>query len=83
MELTVDEKTFYAVLERLRDVRKWATLTQADPWAFRQAMITVIAIDTTVALESGVEAKNLAGFDVEAGLRAEEFIKSLPEEAQG
>ena len=38
---TVSEKDFYLVLERLRDVRKWAVERDIDPWAFRQAMITV------------------------------------------
>ena len=77
---TVDEGNFYDVLKRLRDLRGWAVNNRADPWAFRQALITVMAIDTAVALDAGVEAEALANFDEAAELNAEEFIESIPEE---
>lgn len=79
---TVNEGNFYDVLERLRDVRRWATTNLCDPWAFRQALITVMSIDTTVALESGIDPRILKKFDMAAGFRAEEFLESIPEEAE-
>jgi len=81
-EPTVDEKHFYDALQRLRDVRKWATTTQGDPWAFRQALITVMSIDTTVALEAGIDPRELKKFDMAAGFRAEEFLESMSKEGR-
>ena len=77
----VNEETLHAVLAELRTLRLWAVVNRADPWAFRQAMITIMAIDTHVALERGIEVKTLAAFDVAAKEKAREFIKSIPEEA--
>lgn len=76
----VDERSLLHVLIRLRDVRREAVVNLADPWAFRQAMITVMAIDTACALEHGVETKTLARFDEDAELKAQEFLESIPEE---
>lgn len=76
----VDERTFYEVLQRLRDVRKWSTTTRGDPWAFRQALITVMSIDTTAALERGIDPRDLKKFDMAAKEKAREFIESLPKE---
>ena len=78
--IPVYERTLYHVLARLRDIRAEATLTLSDPWAFRQAMITVMAIDTAVALERGVRPQVLAGFDELAELKAQEFIDNHLEE---
>jgi len=61
-------------------VRREATLEGRDPWAFRQALITVLAIDTAVALESDVTPGSLRRFDMRAELKAREFIDSIPEE---
>lgn len=80
--IPVDEADFYKVLKRLRDVRAWAALAGSDPWAFRQALITVMAIDTAVALESEVTPESLAEFDMVARARAMQFIDSNPEEAR-
>ena len=76
---TVDERALYHVLARLRDLRREAVHTLADPWAFRQAMITVLAIDTAVALETGIEPDGLALFDARAQDKALEFIEEIPE----
>lgn len=78
----VDKRTFYEVLQRLRDVRKWATTNQGDPWAFRQAMIVVMAIDTNVALESGIDAEGLGEFDMVSRALAMKLLKSIPEEGR-
>ena len=77
----VNEETLHAVLAELRTLRLWAVVNRADPWAFRQAMITLMAIDTHVALERGVEVKTLRNFDVAAKEKAREFIESMPKEA--
>ena len=76
----VDVGTFYEVLTKLRDVRKWAVVNQGDPWAFRQAMITVMAIDTACALEADVDPRALEKFDMAAKEKAREFLESIPEE---
>ena len=78
----VDERTLLEVLKRLRDVRAWAAINKGDPWAFRQAMITVMAIDTDVALEGGVKNRDLNKFDMEAKVKAREFIESIPGEVR-
>lgn len=75
----VDERIFYEVLTKLRDVRKWAVVNKGDPWAFRQAMITVMSIDTTVALETGIDPRALEKFDLVAKEKAREFLESIPE----
>ena len=74
----VPEKDFYLVLERLRDVRKWAVERDIDPWAFRQAMITVLELDTVTGVERGVKPKKLDEFDAVARREAREFVRSLP-----
>ena len=74
----VPERDFYLVLERLRDVRKWATERDVNPWAFRQAMITVYELDTVAAVERGVKPEKLYEFDAEARKEAKEFIRELP-----
>ena len=74
----VPEMDFYLILERLRDVRKWATERDIDPWAFRQAMITVYELDTVAAVERGIKPEKLDEFDTEARKEAKEFIRELP-----
>ena len=74
----VSERDFYETLKLLRDVRAWAVRTDSDPWAFRQAMITVFEMDTTVALERGVKAWELKAFDAQAREEARKLIRRLP-----
>ena len=74
----VPEKDFYLVLERLRDVRKWAVERDIDPWAFRQAMITVLELDTVTGVERGVKPEKLDEFDAVTRREAREFVRSLP-----
>jgi len=76
----VNEKDLLHVLARLRDLRREAVVHRCDPWAFRQAMITVLAMDTECALERGVEPETLFKFDELAEEKAVEFIESIPEE---
>jgi len=74
---TVPEKDFYLILERLRDVRKWAGKEDLDPWAFRQAMITVLELDTVTATERGIKPEKLNEFDAVAMKEAREFVRRL------
>lgn len=76
----VDERTLLHVLARLRDLRREAVHNMADPWAFRQALITVLLIDTEVAIAQGVDPEALARFDVAADEKAQEFVDSMPKE---
>jgi len=76
----VDERALLHVLMRLRDIRREAVTALADPWAFRQAIITVLSIDTECALQAGVKAEALFDFDEAAEIKAAEFVESLPEE---
>lgn len=74
----VPDRCLYLLLARLRDVRNWAGESNVDPWAFRQAMITVLELDTWTALESGVKPDTLDEFDAEAKKQAREFVRRLP-----
>lgn len=78
--IPVDEADFYVVLEGLRNLRAEAALNDRDPWAFRQAMITVLTIDTHVALEADITPESIDVFDARARVKAREFIESIPEE---
>jgi hypothetical protein len=73
----VPKKDFYRVLKRLRDIRAWAIKRKIDPWAFRQALITVLELDTNGAIEHGVKAEKLETFDMVA---REEAVKWLVED---
>ena len=75
---TVPERDFYLVLEKLRDVRNLAVERDINPWAFRQAMITVLELDTVTAVERGVKPEKLDEFDAVAGEEAREFGRRLP-----
>ena len=75
---TVPERDFYLVLEKLRDVRNLAVERDINPWAFRQAMITVLELDTVTAVERGVKPEKLDEFDAVAGEEAREFVRRLP-----
>jgi len=60
---TVNVEDLEFVLKRLRDVRAWHVKRKGEPWAFRQALIIVMELDTIAALERGVKAEVLASFD--------------------
>jgi len=79
-QLPVDEADLYEILAGLRDVRREATLEGRDPWAFRQALITILAIDTACALEADITPGSILEFDARAHVKAQEFIDSIPEE---
>ena len=74
----IPERDFYETLKRLRDVREWAWRTKIDPFAFRQAIITVLELDTTSAIERGVNPEKLEAFDAQAREETRAFIGRLP-----
>ena len=76
----VNEKHLLKALKYLRDLRVWGVRRNIGPWAIRQALITVLAMDTEAALERGVEPETLFKFDELAEEKAVEFIESIPEE---
>lgn len=73
----VPERDFYESMKRLRDVRAWTVTADIDAWAFRQAMITVLEMDTAVALERGVAPGALEAFDEGARLEAQAMIRGF------
>ena len=64
MNSTVNGEDLLFVLKKLRDLRAWAVHTETDPWAFRQALVMVMELDTAAALERGVSIQELHGFDI-------------------
>ena len=74
----IPKRDFYRALKKLRDFRAWAVKKNIDPWAFRQAMITVFEMDTVVAIERGVNPEKLEAFDAQAREEARDFIGRLP-----
>jgi len=74
---TISTRDFQRVLVKLRDLRAWSVKRNIDPWAFRQALITVLELDTAVALERGVPRENLDKFDVGGREEAQKFVRGL------
>lgn len=72
----VSERELFLVLKRLRDVRAWAFKHKLDPWAFRQAMIIVLELDTVTAIEKGKTPEQLAEFDRVAREDAQKWLKN-------
>jgi len=79
----VDKKDLLRALKRLRNFRAWGVKRNVDPWAIRQALIMVLAMDSAAATDRGVNVENLCKFDMVARLKAQEFIDSIPEELRG
>jgi len=75
---TVSEKDLSKVLMRLRDIRAWAVRVDMDPWAFRQALLLVLHIDTACALERGVSREHLESFDSFVAREAQAWVQRLP-----
>jgi len=64
------------VLTRLRDLRLYTTRRHGDPWAFRQALLIALELDTASALETGHTPEQLAEFDVVARKDAREWLSN-------
>ena len=60
---TINKEELLEVLKRFRNMRARHVRRGGDPWAFRQALIMVLELDTVAALERGIEAETLASFD--------------------
>ena len=76
----VPEMDLMSALMMLRNFRAWGVLNKIDPWAIRQGLIMVLAMDTEAALERGVDPDTLFAFDEGAEAKAGEFIESIPQE---
>lgn len=75
---TVSMKDFRAALLQLKEARAWAVQWKIDAWAFRQALLTVVAFDTQAALDRGVTREALDTFDVVARREAQQFLEASP-----
>ncbi len=74
MALDVPREDLLRALMKLRNFRAWGVIENIDPWAIRQGLIMVLAMDTEAALERGVDPDTLFAFDEEAEAKAGEFI---------
>lgn len=63
-----------SLLEKMKEMRKWAIENNVDPFVFRQALITALTLDTFVALKSGVPLEKLMAFDRKVTLDIKNFI---------
>jgi len=72
----VEERELIEVLTRLRDLRAWALKRHCDPWAFRQALLITLELDTATALEQGHTPEQLAEFDAVARKDAREWLSN-------
>jgi len=61
---TVNEREVVEVLRRFKNERARHLKRKGDPWAFRQALLVVVELDTAAALERGVDIRVLNSFDV-------------------
>lgn len=71
----VSEMDLLEILVRLMDLRAWAEKRKKDPWAFRQAIILILELDTAAAKENGVKEAALEEFDRLARIYAKEFLE--------
>jgi len=76
----IPEEDLIRALLQLRTFRAWGVREDIDPWAIRQGLIMVLAMDTEAALERGVDPDILFAFDEGAEAKAGEFIASIPQE---
>lgn len=60
---TVREQDLLQVLKWFRDLRIRSIKKRIDPWAFRQAILLILQLDTRAALERGVTLEALQKFD--------------------
>ena len=72
---TISKKELLEALKRLRDVRAWHVKRKGDPWAFRQALVLVLELDTAAALQRGVTPRDLSFFDATVRADAQARIR--------
>jgi len=72
---TIDKKELLEVLGRLRDVRALHVRREGDPWAFRQALIIVLELDTAAAHQRGVTPRDLSRFDATVREGAQTWVR--------
>jgi len=71
---TVTTSQFLEAMKALREARARHVQRTGDPWAMRQALITVLELDTRAALDHGVSMKDLDRFDAGARKFALEWL---------
>ena len=74
---TISKKDLTEVLARLRDVRAWNVKRKGDPWAFRQALILVLELDTAAALQRGVTPRDLTFFDATVRKNVQTWVRGI------
>lgn len=62
------------VLSGIRELRKLAILKKIDPWAFRQALIMTLEMDTDAAMKRGIKKQELDIFDDRVRVDVEAYI---------
>ena len=72
---TVREEDLMPILTRLRDLRRYAVMHNIDPWAFRQALLLALELDTQAALLRGISRRDLAAFDQRAVEDARRLVR--------
>lgn len=78
MSATVKKEALIEVLAGFRDVRLRNVRRGRGPWAFRQALIMVLELDTATALKRGVEASTLEAFDATVRADSREWVRRNP-----
>lgn len=64
----------WKVLTWLRDVRARGVAEDVDPWAFRQALVMTLELDTMAAVERGVSREGLERFDKVSRMEARKLL---------
>lgn len=63
---TANVTHFWEIMQRLRDLMAWCHHNKKDPWALRQALITMLELGKSTAYEGGVSSLSIARFDAAA-----------------
>ena len=74
MTHTVSEKDLKRCLLKIRNMRLWAAKHKVNPWAFRQALLIAVTIDTQAAYTQSIPPENLERFDKQVALDMEPWI---------
>lgn len=71
-------KDFRGALLKLKQAREWCIKRKINAWATRQALLTVLALDTEAALSVGVTRQQLDDFDAMADAEVKKFLEQEP-----
>jgi len=59
----VSEEELKAVMNEMEQLRAWCVRNRINPWAFREALLIALELDTVAALGRGVRTEELEWFD--------------------